>query len=110
MPRYGRLSLLLILSVGLAANVSAIADVDQQPAADAPPETTTAPSLVCSSSYERYDDCSNPCIERTCETLRRSDLQCTKQCIAGCYCRNGYVRKVAGGACIPKASCVLHSL
>ncbi|XP_035791585.1 von Willebrand factor-like [Anopheles albimanus] len=110
MPRCGFLSLLLIVSLGLATNVDAIADVDQQPAADAPVETTNAPSPVCSGQYERYDDCGNPCSERTCENLRRIDLHCSKQCVAGCYCQNGYVRKVPDGTCIPKIRCALNPL
>uniref|UniRef100_A0A182FFK4 TIL domain-containing protein n=1 Tax=Anopheles albimanus TaxID=7167 RepID=A0A182FFK4_ANOAL len=84
--------------------------VDQQPAADAPVETTNAPSPVCSGQYERYDDCGNPCSERTCENLRRIDLHCSKQCVAGCYCQNGYVRKVPDGTCIPKIRCALNPL
>ncbi|ETN57818.1 hypothetical protein AND_010618 [Anopheles darlingi] len=111
MPRYDRLSLLLILlSVGLVNIVIAIADVDQPPAMDAPAEPTSAPPPVCSAQHERYDDCGNPCAEKTCENLRRIDLHCSKQCTAGCYCKIGYVRKVAGGACIPIISCLLSSL
>ncbi|XP_035915232.1 threonine-rich protein-like isoform X1 [Anopheles stephensi] len=67
-------------------------------------EETEPPAIVCNDPREIYDECGNSCGDRTCENLRRADVKCSKQCVEGCYCRNGYVRDKLG-RCIPAYRC-----
>uniref|UniRef100_A0A182N7E6 TIL domain-containing protein n=1 Tax=Anopheles dirus TaxID=7168 RepID=A0A182N7E6_9DIPT len=67
-------------------------------------EETTPPPIVCTDPREMYDECGSACGDRTCENQRRSDVHCTKQCVEGCFCRNGYVRDKDRN-CIPAYRC-----
>jgi hypothetical protein len=50
---------------------------------------------------EVYSECSAGC-QRTCDTL---DVVFKCRCVAGCICRDGYVRSPLTGKCIPIKSC-----
>uniref|UniRef100_A0A182PIU9 TIL domain-containing protein n=1 Tax=Anopheles epiroticus TaxID=199890 RepID=A0A182PIU9_9DIPT len=67
-------------------------------------EELLPPEIVCEDPREVYNECGSACDDRTCEDLRRNDLQCTKQCVEGCFCRNGYVRDKRD-RCIPAYRC-----
>uniref|UniRef100_A0A182LUK6 TIL domain-containing protein n=1 Tax=Anopheles culicifacies TaxID=139723 RepID=A0A182LUK6_9DIPT len=64
----------------------------------------TAPPVICLDPREIYNECGSACDDRTCDNQRRSDVLCSKQCVEGCYCRNGYVRDKTG-KCIPSYRC-----
>ncbi|XP_052898534.1 salivary glue protein Sgs-3-like [Anopheles moucheti] len=68
------------------------------------PEETRPPPPVCTDPREIYDECGPACGDRTCDNQRRSDVQCSKQCLEGCFCRNGYVRD-RNRKCIPAYRC-----
>ncbi|XP_050075829.1 zonadhesin-like [Anopheles maculipalpis] len=67
-------------------------------------EETGPPPIVCTDPREIYDECGSACGDRTCDNQRRSDVKCSKQCVEGCYCRNGYVRDKSRH-CIPAYRC-----
>uniref|UniRef100_A0A4Y0BP14 TIL domain-containing protein n=1 Tax=Anopheles funestus TaxID=62324 RepID=A0A4Y0BP14_ANOFN len=67
-------------------------------------EEPTPPPIVCTDPREIYNDCGSVCDDRTCDNQRRNDIQCSKQCIEGCYCRSGYVRDKTR-KCIPAYRC-----
>ncbi|XP_077196889.1 IgGFc-binding protein-like [Paroedura picta] len=48
-----------------------------------------------------YDFCGTAC-PATCDNLR-APTECTKPCVAGCFCREGYV--LDSGVCVPLARC-----
>uniref|UniRef100_A0A182NIS5 TIL domain-containing protein n=1 Tax=Anopheles dirus TaxID=7168 RepID=A0A182NIS5_9DIPT len=50
-----------------------------------------------------YKECGTACPE-TCETPDNSGLACTKQCVAGCFCKEGYVLNESN-ECILRSSC-----
>uniref|UniRef100_A0A182WI24 TIL domain-containing protein n=1 Tax=Anopheles minimus TaxID=112268 RepID=A0A182WI24_9DIPT len=64
----------------------------------------TAPPIICTDPREIYNECGSACDDRTCDNLRRPDVLCSKQCVEGCYCRNGYVRDRLR-RCIPAYRC-----
>ncbi|XP_053665304.1 salivary glue protein Sgs-3-like [Anopheles marshallii] len=68
------------------------------------PEETRPPPPVCEDPREIYDECGTACGDRTCDNQRRSNVQCSKQCVEGCFCRNGYVRD-KNRKCIPAYRC-----
>uniref|UniRef100_A0A182RDI6 TIL domain-containing protein n=1 Tax=Anopheles funestus TaxID=62324 RepID=A0A182RDI6_ANOFN len=51
---------------------------------------------------EYYSDC-GPMYELNC--LKKNLAIDTYECIAGCFCKTGYIREVQGGMCIPAANC-----
>ncbi|XP_049287137.1 venom peptide SjAPI-2-like [Anopheles funestus] len=54
---------------------------------------------------ERYT-CCKTCFELTCRT-RNIAVKCAPPCYGGCICRDGYIRAVTNGKCIPIKSCPL---
>uniref|UniRef100_A0A8W7PH86 TIL domain-containing protein n=1 Tax=Anopheles coluzzii TaxID=1518534 RepID=A0A8W7PH86_ANOCL len=77
---------------------------------EAPEEETPPPKIECTDPREVYNECGSSCDDRTCENIRRGDhLACTKHCVEGCFCRNGYVRD-KHDRCIPSYRCGKGSL
>uniref|UniRef100_A0A182TAM0 TIL domain-containing protein n=1 Tax=Anopheles maculatus TaxID=74869 RepID=A0A182TAM0_9DIPT len=52
---------------------------------------------------ERYTCCKS-CFEPTCRT-RNVAVKCAQPCAGGCICRNGYIRVVSNGKCVPLYTC-----
>uniref|UniRef100_A0A182QI41 TIL domain-containing protein n=1 Tax=Anopheles farauti TaxID=69004 RepID=A0A182QI41_9DIPT len=50
---------------------------------------------------EVYNEC-GPAYQLSCEAKHET---CTVDCVAGCFCHDGYIRETAGGACIPSNEC-----
>ncbi|KAL7041292.1 hypothetical protein ACKWTF_000711 [Chironomus riparius] len=50
----------------------------------------------CTKKFEVFDTCGNPCMD-ACD---RIFIRCAYQCVADCYCDDGYCRD-NNGACIP---------
>uniref|UniRef100_A0A4Y0BF38 TIL domain-containing protein n=1 Tax=Anopheles funestus TaxID=62324 RepID=A0A4Y0BF38_ANOFN len=50
--------------------------------------------------------CCGLCVEKTCATLKQT-VYCFA-CAEGCFCKAGYVRKVAGGICVPLNQCFIQ--
>uniref|UniRef100_A0A4Y0BKJ6 TIL domain-containing protein n=1 Tax=Anopheles funestus TaxID=62324 RepID=A0A4Y0BKJ6_ANOFN len=50
--------------------------------------------------------CCGTCLENTCATLNQI-VNCFV-CAEGCFCKPGYVRKVAGGICVPLKQCFIQ--
>uniref|UniRef100_A0A182KC42 TIL domain-containing protein n=1 Tax=Anopheles christyi TaxID=43041 RepID=A0A182KC42_9DIPT len=48
--------------------------------------------------------CCGPCAEPTC-TKPEPNTNCKDMCIAGCFCKNNYIRRVIGGPCVWANSC-----
>lgn len=45
---------------------------------------------------ETWNSCGNPCYERLCNETSTEPKRCTKNCVAGCYCNEGYKRDPEG--------------
>lgn len=56
----------------------------------------------CSRKFEEYKECGTAC-PLTCENYN-DPPPCTRQCVRGCFCKEGYVRNNAGD-CVPKCEC-----
>ena len=52
---------------------------------------------------EHYTDCGTACPD-TCDNYKDTDRMCTEQCVAGCFCDEGYVRNDSG-KCIEPDEC-----
>ena len=77
---------------------------------EATEEESPPPKIECTDPREVYNECGSSCDDRTCENIRRGDhLACTKHCVEGCFCRNGYVRD-KHDRCIPSYRCGKGSL
>ncbi|CAF1104269.1 unnamed protein product [Adineta ricciae] len=66
------------------------------------------PSTRCLHKHEKYNSCGTAC-PLNCEDVLSSNLQkpCTLQCVAGCYCEKGYVRKTddQNSPCVKMEDC-----
>ncbi|CAF1421723.1 unnamed protein product [Adineta ricciae] len=66
------------------------------------------PSTRCLHKHEKYNSCGTAC-PLNCEDVLSSNLQkpCTLQCVAGCYCEKGYVRKTddKNSPCVKMEDC-----
>ncbi|XP_050076011.1 chymotrypsin-elastase inhibitor ixodidin-like [Anopheles maculipalpis] len=60
--------------------------------------------LSCIDPNEEPLECGPACGDRTCSNQRRNNVLCSRQCIAGCFCRGGYVRN-SRNICIPSFMC-----
>uniref|UniRef100_A0A182TWE7 TIL domain-containing protein n=1 Tax=Anopheles melas TaxID=34690 RepID=A0A182TWE7_9DIPT len=123
MARLRVLALVLLVSciVVIASAEKTSADVEAEHGETVPatpePSTTEAmeeetppPKIECSDPREVYNECGSSCDDRTCEDMGRGDhLACTKHCVEGCFCRNGYVRDKQD-RCIPSYRCGKGSL
>lgn len=65
-------------------------------------ETTQSPTPTCSKAHETYTECGSAC-PLTCDN-KDTEIICTMQCVAGCFCEAGYVRD-ASGECVLPAEC-----
>ncbi|GFT61777.1 hypothetical protein NPIL_98771, partial [Nephila pilipes] len=52
---------------------------------------------------ERWDKCKAHCQENC--SNHDQGISCTKNCVPGCICEEGFVRERDGGKCIPKDKC-----
>uniref|UniRef100_A0A182ITF7 TIL domain-containing protein n=1 Tax=Anopheles atroparvus TaxID=41427 RepID=A0A182ITF7_ANOAO len=100
MVRSNAAYLLLLVLVGVAIVSSEDTSTTEEPNVDEP-----EPIIVCTRPGEVYNECGPACGDRTCENQGRADIQCSKQCVQGCFCRNGYVRNKATGYCILPYRC-----
>uniref|UniRef100_A0A182KAG4 TIL domain-containing protein n=1 Tax=Anopheles christyi TaxID=43041 RepID=A0A182KAG4_9DIPT len=66
---------------------------------DVEEEELPPPKVVCTDPREVYNECGSSCDDRTCENMRRGDIQCTKQCVEGCFCRTGYANSSGQRIC-----------
>lgn len=57
---------------------------------------------LCKKKFEEYNSCGTAC-PLTCDNYKNPP-GCTKQCVPGCFCRNGYVRNDAGD-CVRPSEC-----
>ncbi|KAG5684407.1 hypothetical protein PVAND_013642 [Polypedilum vanderplanki] len=57
--------------------------------------TTSAP--ICGVNEDYYCKCAD-------SVCNQPDKVCI-QCLNGCYCKNGFIREVEGGSCIPVGTC-----
>ncbi|XP_037041481.1 zonadhesin-like isoform X4 [Bradysia coprophila] len=55
--------------------------------------------LRCTKKFEVYNSCGSAC-PPTCDNYKNPPA-CTKQCVPGCYCQEGYVRNDAGNCVLP---------
>uniref|UniRef100_A0A182VXC1 TIL domain-containing protein n=1 Tax=Anopheles minimus TaxID=112268 RepID=A0A182VXC1_9DIPT len=55
---------------------------------------------------ERYT-CCKTCFEQTCNT-RNIAVKCAPPCYGGCICRNGYIRAIKNGKCVPIRACPIR--
>ncbi|XP_054156992.1 mucin-6-like [Oppia nitens] len=70
-------------------------------------------SAICGRAQERdclanevYNSCGSACPE-TCESVRNPNSAtqaCTMNCVAGCFCRDGYVKD--NNQCVPRQNCL----
>uniref|UniRef100_A0A182P757 TIL domain-containing protein n=1 Tax=Anopheles epiroticus TaxID=199890 RepID=A0A182P757_9DIPT len=51
--------------------------------------------------------CCGPCVQKSCRTIKET-VYCLLPCTEGCVCRNGYVRRVPDGLCVPIRSCQIQ--
>ncbi|CAF1092511.1 unnamed protein product [Adineta ricciae] len=66
---------------------------------------TTPATDKCSLDTEEFRDCGTACPE-TCADLNNSDSKpCSKQCVQGCFCKEGYVQDKENGTCIKREQC-----
>ncbi|XP_044734416.1 venom peptide SjAPI-2 [Chrysoperla carnea] len=54
-------------------------------------------------SGEVYLTCGTAC-PKTCDNYRE-DIICTKQCVVGCFCRDGQVRRKYDNQCVDPQEC-----
>lgn len=54
---------------------------------------------------EVYMSCGTACPLTCKNVISGSGNICTKQCVAGCFCKAGYVRRASGGSCVLKSQC-----
>uniref|UniRef100_A0A8L7YLU3 TIL domain-containing protein n=1 Tax=Brugia malayi TaxID=6279 RepID=A0A8L7YLU3_BRUMA len=52
---------------------------------------------------EEFKECGSVC-EETCDDFGQP-IVCSKQCLAGCFCKEGYIREKKGGCCILPELC-----
>ncbi|KAF2881485.1 hypothetical protein ILUMI_24683 [Ignelater luminosus] len=57
---------------------------------------------------EYYIECGNRC-KLNCFTVQIPVPCNSPDCLAGCYCRGGYLRKSKGGPCIPEEFCKMYA-
>lgn len=53
---------------------------------------------------EEFNECGSYC-EPNCKTLPGTDRLCINLCKTGCFCKQGFIRDVPSGKCIPKEWC-----
>ncbi|KAG4065111.1 hypothetical protein HA402_007508 [Bradysia odoriphaga] len=53
----------------------------------------------CTKKFEVFNPCGSAC-PPTCDNYKNPPA-CTKQCVPGCYCKEGYVRNDAGNCVLP---------
>ena len=64
------------------------------------------PTRPCALSNEEYKSCGTPCV-LSCDNFKLADeieFSCPNICVKGCFCKNGYVRGIAG-LCVLPTSC-----
>ena len=61
--------------------------------------TTDVPQCAAN---EIYTKCA-PLCPPTCE--EKEPKPCLDKCLDGCVCKEGYIRSVTGGACVPEDTC-----
>lgn len=57
----------------------------------------------CIQSNEVYNECGTAC-PATCNDYK-DPIMCTEQCVAGCYCGEGYVRNLDDNSCCLPTEC-----
>ncbi|KAG4065149.1 hypothetical protein HA402_007546 [Bradysia odoriphaga] len=62
-------------------------------------ESECPASQVCPQN-QVYNSCGTAC-PLTCENYKNPPRFCTKQCVIGCECNKGYVKKSDGSCCLP---------
>ncbi|KRX21784.1 Serine/threonine-protein phosphatase 5, partial [Trichinella nelsoni] len=66
-------------------------------------ECPASDKMECNND-EEFDECGTAC-PLTCDTIKKDMPQtCTKQCVAGCFCRGDLVRD-PGGRCVARDMC-----
>ncbi|KAG8181902.1 hypothetical protein JTE90_026060 [Oedothorax gibbosus] len=58
---------------------------------------------VCTGENQRYNECGTAC-PLTCDNYMNPPKACTKQCVVGCECQEGYVKNKQG-ECVLPAQC-----
>nr|XP_054765345.1 zonadhesin-like [Lytechinus pictus] len=61
------------------------------------------PSTTGCGANEVFDNCGTAC-PKTCDN-RNELIPCTKNCVVGCFCEEGYVRESVNGPCILETEC-----
>ncbi|KAJ6635855.1 Zonadhesin [Pseudolycoriella hygida] len=62
------------------------------------------PKGRCIQKNEIYTTCGTAC-PPTCGNYKNPPKACTKQCVIGCQCQDGYVRNEADGSCVLPSKC-----
>ncbi|XP_055949174.1 zonadhesin-like isoform X5 [Argiope bruennichi] len=70
-----------------------------------PPEQCDVPKVPTCPKDQQYYDCIPSC-KRTCMTYNSTSAFCPKECIKGCFCKDGLVMN-KNGECVPPAECPL---
>lgn len=60
-------------------------------------------SKICDSDTELFTDCGSSCPD-TCENNRDTQRVCTLQCVSGCFCKSGLVRR-KDDKCVTPSEC-----
>jgi len=55
---------------------------------------------VCTGENQRYNECGTAC-PLTCDNYQNPPKACTKQCVVGCECQEGYVKNNEGKCVLP---------
>ncbi len=52
---------------------------------------------------EEYDSCGTACPKNCFNRFQK--IMCTENCVAGCFCKEGFILDKEGGKCIPEKQC-----
>ena len=59
-------------------------------------------TATCEDPNETYSECGTAC-QLNCDNYQ-DEIECTEECVQGCFCNEGYVRG-ADGSCILEEDC-----